>query len=56
MWLTIGGGTFPSRLFTDDFHMAHTDDTFILLTVPAWDLVEKFVHVMDNLQPLAEVC
>lgn len=56
MWLTGGGGTFPPGLFIDDFHVAHADDTFVLLTAQTWDLVEKLVHVMANLQPLAEVC
>lgn len=57
MWLTGGGGTFPPRrLFIDDFHVAHADDTFILLTAQTWDLVEKLVQLVANLRPFAEVC
>lgn len=53
MWVTVGGGTFTSRLLVDDFHMAHTDEPVILLTVRTSDLVE--MHFMGNLQQVAEV-
>lgn len=53
MWVTVGGGTFTSRLLLDDFHMAHTDEPVILLTLRILDLVE--MHFMANLQQVAEV-